>query len=173
MEREDRSGKRTFSWRGQSIRQEINEELPGWHADPLFGRLDYTTSTKAAEEQLQLVAHLRDKQPDIRVLNGRDAEIILPSGDDDRSHVESARSMPWFTLNERLSHIHDTTETWRFVGCELCFVQTGRREPDHGLHQCDLWPASRPAQRILQWLEKLEIPRFFGRRGNCSICGHG
>lgn len=148
-----------------------------WPAGPIFGQLNEVASAEAVEERLKIMSHLRERQAEIRTLNETDAEIVCPKDADSSGSVEDIqayiRANPWFVLNERLGHILETAEEWRFVGCELCFAETGRREPDHVLDQCHQWPACKPAKRILRWLECLAIPRFFGRRGNCSICGHG
>jgi hypothetical protein len=96
--------------------------------------MNEVASADAMEERLQIMSHLRERQAEIRALNATDAEIVCPKDADSSGSVEDVeayiKANPWFALKKRLGHIHETTEEWRFVGCELCFAKTGRREPD-------------------------------------------
>ncbi|KAG7408489.1 hypothetical protein Forpe1208_v012076 [Fusarium oxysporum f. sp. rapae] len=157
-----------------SGRQDLHQELAMLPESPLFGQVDIVLSVEEAEKHQKIISHLQGMHAIIRPLNERDSELVFPDeGSEASINDEYFKANPCFGLNDRLGRIHDTTEEWRFVGCEVCFVMTGRREPDHKLADCDQWSACESAKRILRWLESLAIPRYFNRRGDCSMCGHG
>jgi hypothetical protein len=136
---------------------------------PIFGNTREFEGVDATDEQEMIISYLNRKQAEIRPLNEKQAEIVIPTETSD----ELSTAHPCFDLIDRLNWIHQTTEDWRFVGCELCFIIQGRREPNHGLDNCGQWPTSKHAKRILQWLTTLKIPRYYDVRGACSMCGHG
>lgn len=157
-----------------SARQDLHQEPAILPQSPLFGQVDMGLSVEEAKKQKQVMSHLRGMHAMIRPLSERDSELVFPDEDSEVSIDDDYfKANPCFGFNERLGRIHDITEEWRFVGCEVCFVMTGRREPDHNLVDCDQWSACEPAKRILRWLESLAIPRYFSRRGDCSMCGYG
>lgn len=141
---------------------------------PLFGCLRGVTTAGEAEERNKIALYMATKLPTASLLHPTDAKLTLTEyhskgdGDDSEAGLNSS-----FITNSRLERIHDHTETWRFVGCELCYATTGKREPSHGLEGCERWSTSRAARRVLRWLEKLDVPRYYGQRGNCAMCGHG
>ncbi|MBE3045386.1 hypothetical protein IMZ48_23115 [Candidatus Bathyarchaeota archaeon] len=162
----------------QDQQQYQQQDQPGWSDGPPFGRIIEAVSVEAADELQQIVSHLHGKQATIRPMNGSDAELVTAEvgvGSDgsigDRNAYHKAN--PWVALIRRLEHSYKITDDWSHVGCELCFAETGRREPDHGLEACQRQPACGAARHILQWLESLAIPRFFDHRGTCSTCAHG
>uniref|UniRef100_A0A0D2XRY5 Uncharacterized protein n=2 Tax=Fusarium oxysporum (strain Fo5176) TaxID=660025 RepID=A0A0D2XRY5_FUSOF len=139
----------------------------------MFGHMCDFGNSMAAQEYEMIVSYLESKQVEIRPLDKNEVEIVV-SGDSDRVvSNQPFTAAPFLDLNDRLSWIHKTTEDWKFVGCELCFINKGEREPDHGLENCEEWPASKHAKRILSWLITLKIPRYYDTRGACSMCGHG
>lgn len=143
--------------------------------EPLFGHLSVYTTIEEADERRKIAAYLATKLPTIYPINRKDSKLILAEDAGKRSSdSEDTGPDPSFLTNSRLGMIHDHTEKWRFVGCELCFASTGQREPGHSLEDCERWSTSGAARRVLRWLERLEIPRYYGRqRGDCAICGHG
>ncbi|KAK2471143.1 hypothetical protein H9L39_17374 [Fusarium oxysporum f. sp. albedinis] len=136
---------------------------------PVFGKRNESESVTAADEQERIISYLNGKQAEIRLLNEKEVEIVIPT----ETSNEIFTADPCLDLIDRLNWIHQTTEAWRFVGCELCFIINGGPEPNHGLDSCEQWPASKHAKRILQWLTTLKIPRYYDVRGACSMCGHG
>ncbi|KAH7471991.1 hypothetical protein FOMA001_g13814 [Fusarium oxysporum f. sp. matthiolae] len=136
---------------------------------PVFGKMNESESVTTADEQERIISYLNRKQAEIRLLNEKEAEIVIPT----ETSNEIFTADPCLDLIDRLNWIHQTTEAWRFVGCELCFIIKGGPEPNHGLDRCEQWPASKHAKRILQWLTTLKIPRYYNVRGACSMCGHG
>ncbi|KJZ69798.1 hypothetical protein HIM_10816 [Hirsutella minnesotensis 3608] len=147
-------------------------------AGSIFGHKNEVNDLEEAEEQQRIIAYLRGKHARIRILGARDREFVFPADnpddDEDKAMEDSPRQIdPVFAHSERLERIHEITESWRFVGCELCYVTSGQREPDHDLCQCTQWPESLLARTTLQWLESLDIPRYLDHRGDCSMCGHG
>ncbi|KAF5261492.1 hypothetical protein FOXYS1_7818, partial [Fusarium oxysporum] len=157
-----------------SGRQELYQEPAMLPQIPLFGQVCMVLSVEEAEKQKKVVSYLRGMHAIIRHLSETDCELVFPDEDSDVSiNDDYFKANPCFGLNDRLGRIHDITEEWRFVGCEVCFAMTGRREPDHNLDDCNRWSACKPAKRILRWLESLAIPRYFKQRGDCSMCGHG
>jgi hypothetical protein len=141
---------------------------------PLFGQVCMVLGLEETEKQKKVISHLRGLHVTIRHLNKTDCELVFPDEDSDVSiNDDYFKANPCFGLNDRPGRIYDITEEWRFVGCEICFAMTGRREPDHNLDDCNQWSACQRAKRILCWLESLAIPRYFKQRGDCSMCGHG
>lgn len=65
----------------------------------------------------------------------------------------------------------DRFKRWRNVGCQLCYAESGRPEPDHDLKDCDRWPGSERAWQAFCRLDKLALPRHsrWGW-GSCSLC---
>lgn len=141
----------------------------GGFMSPVFGKRNESESITTADEQERIISYLNGKQTEIRLLNEKEAEIVIPT----ETGNEIFTADPCLDLIDRLNWIHQTTEAWRFVGCELCFIIKGGPEPNHGLDSCEQWPASKHAKRILQWLTTLKIPRYYDVRGACSMCGHG
>ncbi|KAK2930490.1 hypothetical protein FoTM2_010831, partial [Fusarium oxysporum f. sp. vasinfectum] len=141
----------------------------GGFMSPVFGKRNESESVTTADEQERIISYLNGKQAEIRLLNEKEAEIVIPT----ETGNEIFTADPCLDLIYRLNWIHQTTEAWRFVGCELCFIIKGGPEPNHGLDSCEQWPASKHAKRILQWLTTLKIPRYYDVRGACSMCGHG
>ncbi|KAM5520394.1 hypothetical protein FOXYSP1_18818 [Fusarium oxysporum f. sp. phaseoli] len=131
-------------------------------------------SVEEAEKQKKVVSHLRGMHAIIRHLSETDCKLVFLDEDSNVSiNDDYFKANLCFGLNNRLRRIHDITKEWRFVGCEVCFAMTGRREPDHNLDDCNRWSACKPAKRILRWLESLAIPRYFKQRGDCSMYSHG
>ncbi|KAH6876848.1 hypothetical protein B0T10DRAFT_497395 [Thelonectria olida] len=75
-------------------------------------------------------------------------------------------------LERRLDDVYETLRWWGAVGCEFCFVMSGNAQPGHTLEKCDRWHGCEKAGAILRWLESLEIPKFVGVTGFCSMCTH-
>lgn len=150
---------------------------PGWSdlpVFPIFGGTSEVAMDNNIDQQQKAIAHLRQKMASTRALNDTSREMIFPAEDPSfQVTTDYLNANPCFAHNNRLGRIHEITEQWRFVGCEVCFVTTGRKEPDHDLKSCDRWPSCGSAKRILRWLESLAISRHFGGRGGCSTCGHG
>ncbi|KAK3896487.1 hypothetical protein C8A05DRAFT_20543, partial [Staphylotrichum tortipilum] len=144
-------------------------------SEPLFGRLNVAATAEEADEQRKIAAYLAGKLPIVHSINSKDAKLVTAREQDGRrtEGEETPPPHPSSQTNRRLGTIHKRTQEWRFVGCELCFAHTGQREPDHGLEDCERWGTSEAARRVLQWLERLSIPRYYGQRGSCAMCGHG
>jgi hypothetical protein len=104
-------------------------------------------SLVVANEYKMIVSYLKTKQAEIQSLNENEAEIVVPGDTDEDFSSHLFMAAPYLDLNDRLSWIHRTTEAWRFVGCELCFITKSEREPYHGLEDCEEWPASKHAKR--------------------------
>ncbi|KNB16555.1 hypothetical protein FOXG_21706 [Fusarium oxysporum f. sp. lycopersici 4287] len=99
----------------------------------MFGHMCDFGNSMAAQEYEMIVSYLKSKQVEIWPLDKNEVEIVV-SGDSDRVvSNQPFTAAPFLDLNDRLSWIHKTTEDWKFVGCELCFINKGEREPDHGL----------------------------------------
>lgn len=74
-------------------------------------------------------------------------------------------------LESRLRHVLLTTEWWGDVGCQMCYVETGRRRHDHELRTCLFTKYSRRAVAIFAWLENLDIPHtLYKTSSRCSLC---
>ena len=58
---------------------------------------------------------------------------------------------------------------WKNVGCQLCYVNTGRPEPDHHLLECKA-DGHEATWRNIAWLAQLRLPRYYDVVGNCSLC---
>ncbi|KAH6628948.1 hypothetical protein F5144DRAFT_329383 [Chaetomium tenue] len=142
--------------------------------EPLFGRLNAAAAVEEAEERRRIVAYLAGKLPIVHSINSKDTKLVITAEHGGKRTGEAdSPPHPSYQTTRRLGKIHKRTEEWRFVGCELCFATTGQREPDHGLEDCGRWETSETARRLLRWLEGLSIPRYYGWRGACAICGHG
>ena len=150
-------------------------ERKGGNREPLFGHPSVYTTIGEADERRKIAAYLATKLPTICPINRKDSKLILAKDAGKRSSdSEDTGPDPSFLTNSRLGMIHNHTEKWRFVGCKLYFASTGQREPSHSLEDCERWSTSGAARRVLRWLERLEIPRYYSRqRGDCAICGHG
>lgn len=140
---------------------------------PIFGQMCEFESMGLADKQQSIISYFNRKQAEICLLNKKEVEIVIPTKNNEEASNKPFTAEPCFDLNNRLSWIHYTTEDWRFVSCELCFIIKGRREPDHGLDSCEQQPASKPAKCILQQLTILTIPQYYNQKGACSICRHG
>lgn len=137
----------------------------------IFGNMNDVASAEETEQQEKIIAFLREKQAATRVLNETERELVFPDRDGSTTPDDEYMRVLHFKL--RLEHVHGTTERWLFAGCELCFLATGRKAPDHSMNTCNRQPACKEARRILRWLESLRIPRQYPEGGGCSMCGHG
>jgi Orsellinic acid/F9775 biosynthesis cluster protein D len=124
----------------QVLRQAPAIPWPGCLA--LFGRPGRLEKTEQMEEQKTILEHIQAKE---------------------------ALANRYFQSFSRLSFGQQFTR-WRNVGCQLCYVNTGRPEPDHAMGECNLWASCRRARDIQRWLERLPIPEFAGGLGCCSLC---
>jgi hypothetical protein len=75
-------------------------------------------------------------------------------------------------LERRLDSVYQTISWWNSVGCEVCFVTTGKQRLDHSLERCTMTKYSKRAISILHWLGSLALPRSLRCRGTCSMCTH-
>ncbi|KAK5994715.1 hypothetical protein PT974_03097 [Cladobotryum mycophilum] len=76
-------------------------------------------------------------------------------------------------LENRLDSAYQTIDWWKSVGCEACFVATGRQERGHGLETCSSTECSGLARSILGWLKGLSLPRSLEySQGFCTMCTH-
>ncbi|PVH91702.1 hypothetical protein DM02DRAFT_663702 [Periconia macrospinosa] len=75
-------------------------------------------------------------------------------------------------LNSRhqLRAVGEEFQRWRNAGCQLCYANSGKPEPDHELECCNRWDSSEKARRIFHWLQGLTLPRFADGSGACTMC---
>ncbi|KAK2684177.1 hypothetical protein QWA68_016934, partial [Fusarium oxysporum] len=85
---------------------------------PLFGKTNKSESADTADEQKRIISYLKGKQAEIRLLNNKEAEIVIPTETSNEVFVAD----PCLDLIDRLNWIHQITEAWRSAGCELCFI---------------------------------------------------
>ena len=103
-----------------------------------------------ADERRKIAVYLATKLPTICPINCKDSKLILVKDVGKRSSDSEDTGLdPSFLMNSRLGMIHNHTEKWRFVGCELCFASTGQRELSHSLEDCERWSTSGAARRVL------------------------
>jgi len=110
---------------------------------PLFGCLGDFERIDVVEEQRAILMHVKSEESRINCI---------------------------FKSRRRLMEIDEQFMRWRNVGCQLCFATTGRPEPDHMVYDCTSWDSCERARAILNWLEKLALPRFSDKLGACSLC---
>lgn len=101
-------------------------EASPWTHGPLFGSLNSFATVEAMEKRQRIMSHLYEAHVNIRVFGDGEADIVVQKGsireklrDDGPDSLEEARS---WRLARRLEYIHEHTDEWRFVGCELCFL---------------------------------------------------
>ncbi|ENH75283.1 hypothetical protein FOC1_g10000948 [Fusarium oxysporum f. sp. cubense race 1] len=109
-----------------------------------------------ADKQKRIISYLKGKQAKIRLLNNKEAEIVILTETSNKVFVADL----CLDLIDRLN---------RSAGCELCFIIKGQLEPNHGLHSCEY----KHIKHILHWLTTLDILRYYNVWGACSMCGHG
>jgi hypothetical protein len=109
---------------------------------PLFGRFDRLERPYKIEERKAIPEYIRTKEASVNY------------------------DFEWFG---RLSFVQQFTR-WRNVGCQLCYANTGRPEPDPSMGECNQWESCKRARDIESWLERLPISAFMGGLGCCSLC---
>ncbi|KAJ6267416.1 hypothetical protein PSV08DRAFT_229224 [Bipolaris maydis] len=110
---------------------------------PIFGRPSPFERDSVIEERKLISAHVN-------------------SGEIDFDHEWNSR--------RQLQALSEKFQRWKNVGCQLCYVKSGKPEPDHKLECCDRWDDSEKARRIFNWLQGLKLPRFTASSGDCTMC---
>jgi hypothetical protein len=116
----------------------LKDLWPG--AVPIFGQPSRLESDRLIQERETIIAHLKSQE---------------------------AESNHHFQSRRRLHNIDKAFVRWRNVGCQLCYANSGEKEPDHDMEHCVGHKGSKKAQEILTWLNKLKLPRH---AGSCSLC---